>query len=482
MKRILVVISVFVSTLISAPVFATDGLSSLFISAFNAGYKDDASSQNYDFIELARLGTEPLSLDGFELRYFNSSGNLAGTIVFSGYSLQTDRLVLGFKNSPQYVDFMDTPYQYYFSSSGLASTAGALQIWFYDELVDDVCWGKAICNHFLPKFTTTAADNYSYLRQTDGSFLPEIYHPEINIEALSSTVPPPEPTHCGDLIITEIYSYYRESAAEQFIELYNPTANAIQLDLCYIKYKSSQFSPSGQLAPEQYYLFQDSGLLLTKDPSTFNTISITDSSGDILIDFIYPHGQKKGTSYALFNRGAPDEKWLQTFLPTPGAENQYQQFQTCPDGKEINPETGNCVKSQETAEATICPEGKYLNPLTGRCKKIETTTIKICQDGYHLNILTGRCNKDKTTSASTECKEGYERNPDTGRCRKIRTNTAQEYPVTPSSEEETYDSPQIFVAGGAIIALLLGGIGFALFQFRKEIKTAILKICRRNAS
>jgi hypothetical protein len=118
--------------------------------------------------------------------------------------------------------------------------------------------------------------------------------------------------------------------------------------------------------------------------------------------------------------------------------------------------------------------------LTGRCKKIETTTAKICKEGYHLNLLTGRCNKDKTASVA-ECAEGYERNPETNRCRKIQTATAQEYPVEPPTEE-TYASPQIFIAGGAVVVLLLGGAGFAVYQFRKEIKTAILKICRRNAS
>ena len=117
---------------------------------------------------------------------------------------------------------------------------------------------------------------------------------------------------------------------------------------------------------------------------------------------------------------------------------------------------------------------------TGNCVKVTEIVEKTCKAGYFLNILTGRCNKDKTTTV-TECAEGYERNPETNRCRKIQTATAQEYPVEPPTEE-TYASPQIFIAGGAVVALLLGGAGFAVFQFRKEIKTAILKICRRNAS
>lgn len=55
----------------------------MYISAFNAGFKDDIAAQNYDFIELSRVGQDDISLAGLELRYFNSSGNLAGTIGFS---------------------------------------------------------------------------------------------------------------------------------------------------------------------------------------------------------------------------------------------------------------------------------------------------------------------------------------------------------------------------------------------------------------
>jgi hypothetical protein len=145
----------------------------------------------------------------------------------------------------------------------------------------------------------------------------------------------------------------------------------------------------------------------------------------------------------------------------------------------INPETGNCINEVVDKE-TICPEGKYLNLLTGRCKNIETKKTTVCKEGYYLNILTGRCKKIATTTA-TECAEGYERNPETNRCRKIRTNTAMEYPVEPI-EENSYNNPKIFIATGVIAALILGGAIYAIYQYRKEIKQVILKICRRNAS
>ena len=84
MKRFLYLVSVLFCALIGAQVFAAEP-PPLYISAFNAGFKDDVSAQNYDFIELSRSGTDDFSLAGVELRYFNSSGNLSGTLSFSEY-------------------------------------------------------------------------------------------------------------------------------------------------------------------------------------------------------------------------------------------------------------------------------------------------------------------------------------------------------------------------------------------------------------
>lgn len=122
-----------------------------------------------------------------------------------------------------------------------------------------------------------------------------------------------------------------------------------------------------------------------------------------------------------------------------------------------------------------------MNPLTGRCKTIATQKTTICKEGYYLNILTGRCKKQTSATTLAACKEGYERNPETNRCRKIRSEDAAAYPVTPTIDDG-YHNPKIFIATGAIIALILGGGIYAIYQYRKEIKHAILKICRKNAS
>ena len=74
------------------------------ISAINAGFKNDSSSQNYDFIELSKNTTDNLPLAGYKLFYYNSTGNLAGELDFSDYILVEPRLVLYFSGSPVKVE------------------------------------------------------------------------------------------------------------------------------------------------------------------------------------------------------------------------------------------------------------------------------------------------------------------------------------------------------------------------------------------
>jgi len=83
----------------------------------------------------------------------------------------------------------------------------------------------------------------------------------------------------------------------------------------------------------------------------------------------------------------------------------------CPEGKEINPHTGRCVKIRKTVKNTSnepCPEGKERNPDTGRCVKIrktvKNTSKEPCPEGKERNPDTGRC--------VNKCKNGYVRNTD----------------------------------------------------------------------
>lgn len=360
--------------------------------------------------------------------------------------LHADAVVFGFSKSPQFAEAPPS-FLYDFGSTGLASTAGRLKIVQGDELVDEVCWGKLTCESQMTKFATSAEENKTAIRLPDMSFIYEQYYPEIDVEAFLIPEPEPEPEpvpvqSCAGLKITEIYSYYETNADEQFVELYNSLDEDIVLDACALRYKSKDYPLQGILASKQYAVVQN--LSLTKDPSSELTLEIVDATGPVE-SASYAHGQKSGTSFALV-----DGQWLRTYAPTPAAANVYQEFRSCPDGKVINPETGNCVNETVAQEPAACKEGYYRNPETGRCKKNEEPV------------------------AEKVCDEGYELNPETNRCRKIRASNLSDYPVEEITEE-THDSPQVFVAVWALVALGVIVIVYVVIQFRHEI----VKIFRR---
>ena len=149
-------------------------------------------------------------------------------------------------------------------------------------------------------------------------------------------------------------------------------------------------------------------------------------------------------------RADGSENWVQTYNPTPGAANVYQQFKTCPAGKVINLDTGNCVnETRLTTTLPACPEGKYRNPLTNRCRAYATAA----------------------SATLKPCAEGYERNPATNRCRKIVENSGEDYEI----KTETFEERREFVAVWAIIIVVAAGIIYIILQFREEIARAFQK-------
>jgi hypothetical protein len=167
---------------------------------------------------------------------------------------------------------------------------------------------------------------------------------------------------------------------------------------------------------------------------------------------------KAETSWAYFADG-----WKLTYSMTPGAENIYQQFQTCEVGKHINVATGNCVKDVDPPAE--CAENQYRNPDTGRCKKLDSEkTLAECAEGQFRNPLTNRCKKIASDDELSPCAEGWERNPETNRCRKTPIGSEAAYAVGPMSDSGQ-DRAWLWIGGGG--AALLGAM--IAWQFRPEI-------------
>ena len=313
MTKTYILPTLVLATLIAAPAFAEDVLPApapLYFSAVNAGYKDNDSAQNADFIELTKTTSEPLPLADYHIRYFNSSDKQAGELAYDDTMyLEGDKLVLGYKNNPQFAD-APAEYLYTFSSSGLASTGGRLQLLEDENVIDEICWGKVTCERQLPKFATDAEQNQTALRcedECEAEFDYDKYYPEPDFEAITIVLPedPEEleessasaeeavaPVSCKGLIFTELLSY----SDDQFIELLNTSSETIDATGCQIRFKKKYYPLDAQIKPSAYYVVDD--VPLTKNPSSSLTLELLDDNGTV-DEISYAKGQKTGVAMAL---------------------------------------------------------------------------------------------------------------------------------------------------------------------------------------
>ncbi len=416
----------------------------IYIKAVNPGYTLDGQANVGEMIELARNDDSdtPLSLAGLKLGYTNSSGNSVDLLEFPENSWMTGEgllLQLSGSSEPAHLSYLKT----------LAMKAGPLNLIRDGEVIDSVCWtGKDGCSAAFSstKPTTLVRDvetlEFLHLENYEPSFDPDAYFEE--------SIPDETPLRqCEKLEFTEVLSYFETTAREQFIELFNPTTEPVLLNGCQIKYKNNFLKLEGIIDPENYLAVYPTDFQLTKNPTTKNTIELYDTDGSLVDTLEYFNNQKKSASYARVGAGENGEAvWRITFVSTPGAENILAENPSCPDGKVLNPATGNCIKIAVVEEKT-CKAGYYLNPATGRCKKYQVTTTKTCQEGYYLNPLTGRC-------------------------KKLVTNTGADFPVQAENFQETSN----FSAFGALVAVILVGVGYMIFQFRTQLKRLFGKVFR----
>ncbi len=470
------------------------------IRAINPGYTTDSGKNAGELIELTRLVDAEIDLSHLAIIY-TAKPTVAGalgksSIIYQfpeGSKMIGDSILLRYRESPEAASSEFNQDIIYNTSLAMYGTLSLVRTDLsptdteYGTTINTVCWlGGADC---LPYFSTTVksrayttilrdAETGEYAHVNDpqllydpeetGLFLPTIIDDSDtdNSSANSSGSDPADvyDSPCSGLIFSEILSYYDDSPAEQFIELYNSSESEINLSECKVRYKSKSYDIAAEelfLRPDAYYvLYPDPAFRLTKNPTTENLLEIIDNTSDssssyyVVASLTYPHGQKKSTSYAFFGYNADGSPfWQVTFYPTPGEPNIAQEYKTCPAGKVINEVTGNCVNAS-TLSTTLkdCGEGKYRNPETGRCKSYDD-------------------------DSDTPCKDGYERNPETNRCRKIKDNDGADFPVIPITGVEEQST---FIALWIIVGVMVVGIGYVVFQFRKEIwyfcRKAIAKI------
>ncbi len=420
----------------------------IIINAVNPGYTVDGRSNVGEFIELKKLDEDDVLLTGFSISYTNASGTKSTIFEFpEGSKMAGETLLLRLASAPE-AELSDATY-----TKTLALSAGPLELVKSEEVVDSVCWtGKDGCyTKFVSAKPTSLVWNDEageFLHDTDYEPNFDENKPSLILEEVNDDAIVPQ---CRSLEFSEILSYFETSKSEQFVEIYNAGDEQVLLNGCSLRYKNKTYPLSGILKAGEYLARFATDFTLTKNPTSENEVELIDTDGAIVDTLVFYHGQKRGVAVAQFGYDAiGKEQWRQTYAPTPGEANNFQEFQSCPEGKVLNTDTGNCVKETTLSVAKECPAGQYRNPLTGRCKSYSTTS----------------------SSSAKPCPEGYERNPETNRCRKIVNNSGANYGL----ETEEYEQNTSFIALWAVLGVVIAGLSYVIFQFRAEIKKLWLKI------
>lgn len=444
MKKKLWLVGVFVTSLIASfglcKLAGAEETPEVLIWAVNPGYTVDGKANTGEMIELKRLTEHSISLAGLKIYYTNSSGNRSLLYEFPEKAEMTgEALLLRLASAPE-AEQADANY-----TKTLAMAVGPLELVRDEEVLDQVCWtGKTGC---LAKFVSANptslvrdAETKEFAHRVD--YVPQFdaEHPGMTVPAESEEVVVPR---CKTLQFSEVLTWFETERAEQFVEVFNAGDEQVLMDGCSLRYKGKLFPFEGVVKSREYAARFAGDFALTKNPTATNKLEIIDTDGSVVDTLLIYNGQKRGVSLAQFGHDKSGrEQWRQTYQPTPGEANAWQEWQSCPEGKVLNKETGNCVKAVTLKILEPCPPGQYRNPLTGRCKKYETETEK------------------------KPCPEGWVRNEATGRCRKIVQNTGAEHAI----EKEKMQEEKEFVALGAMLAIGAVGVGYVVWQFRKELK------------
>lgn len=283
---------------------------------------------------------------------------------------------------------------------------------------------------------------------------------------LPNSLPPVN--YCDGVRLSEIGA----NLDEQFIEVVNISNQPVSLSGCQLMTNRSatKLFEFGEetLKPGDFRIIKISDTLLNLTKTTTGVVYLYGSDGELEVDGAKYANLNKDTSWSFV-----DGEWVQTYVPTPGHPNVFQEYPACQDGYYRNLETGRCNKMVIPATIASCATGYYRNELTNRCRKIATvSTLTPCKEGQERNPETNRCRKiATTTSALKSCADGYERNPETNRCRKIVSTAAGQFAVEAGPVSSTGGHLLIAALGTTVITT-----GLLLFQYKMEIGQFIRKL------
>ena len=455
------------------------GLPPLVIHRVTAGGAG-GSNASYDYVELYNPNPHDVFVDSWRLTVARNARTdsrqefvIKGTVRAKSYILIAGADKTWFDAAePDFRLKSDVSMIYDDGRVRLSNTAG--------KVIDEVAWGNGVTDATVSKLN--AGEMLEHVYTPEG--IPMMLGESRTIFALKPAVriqmprevsyqPYAEPINrCSGLMISEIAA--NTAAEKQFIELHNPTSLPLIMDGCLLQTNRSttkNHTLTGVMQPGEYKQLPLSSTGLTLTKTTSGVVYILSSDGKEETDARSYDGLAAESSWAWF--GGDD--WRQTFAPTPGAANSWQEFLPCSVGYERNGETGRCRKIVIEESPTDCGPGKYRNPETNRCRTIELASVLTpCKEGQYRSPETNRCRSVAlATNTPTPCKPDQERNPETNRCRK---KAAVGIPESAFAVEPMKETGKAFVGWWALGGIGTLAIGRGAWEWRNEMLTGIRKV------
>ena len=464
---------------------------------------DTTLTTDYDeYIEIFNASADPVDLANYNLEYFNTTNpaiSLQPTQKpLYAYMLDSNASLVLAKQIIQIPHAQQSPL------SSLSDSGGRLRLVTNEGvIVDEVAWtnvqanAAAItvyqCNAATILCNGNRVQSFSRSQNIDSTFiipepqwqlaLPSPVSSELLAYQIDETddteVPPPDmPVEneelvvtCEGVVISELLPNPEGvDSGHEFIELYNPTVEVINLLGCSLQtsFAAKKYDlPDVGMAPGAYLALPDSvtGLVL---PNAAGGNAWLLSPADELSSIIYPGSLEDDASWSLING-----VWQVTYSPTPALPNVPLPVKPCPEGQARNPDSNRCQAPIITAVSVLtpCKVGQERSPDTNRCRAIASTISSLmpCKEGQERNLETNRCRSISSAADLTPCETGQERNPDTNRCRKIVAAAGNTLASVTDVQSATKTSQKWPLA---IVAVLVA-LGYAAFEWRKDVRQFI---------
>lgn len=454
-----------------------------------------ANDRRVDAVEIRNTTTKPLTLDGWhiDIARYNAVDEDICRIALSGYILASRAMT--FANATE-SSLNEALYPFGDCAERIAAASDVtVRVYQNDQLVEEVRPGASVGSYERKGVTDTyrkgvfANDFKTMTRSfmTSQLYMPKQTTPLQIIEIHAN----PNPCVPGD----------DDARCYDYVKLYNPSDQQIVLNELRLRVgqitqnatSSNTFSLIGSLQPGETKIvtYAADGNRLSI-PNASGTAWLQDSVG--LVDYPsgvtpYEKGDLVATSGKSWAYDSTDGVW-KWGVASPYGENVFDSpesgmgsagtvastLKPCRDDQYRSEETNRCRAISSTSGQAPCKDGQYRSEETNRCRSLALagSILKPCKEDQYRSEETNRCRSIVTASANLKpCKDNQYRSEETNRCRNIVATSA---PAAGFAVEPVNESAKAFIGWWALGGIMIAAVGYAGWEWRKEIAAASKKI------